>query len=136
MKRPGDVLGQRDEVEGGLQKRQRQDEDSEDSAEDRGSGNDGHGGPQHPANHNTSSLLSSPSHNRPPEIIIIDEHENDQTFDNSIGDNQGDGLFVPHSGPGSTIGTPSPRSTPANEDAAGLICYGMVGSEAVHLLLY
>lgn len=129
MKRPGDVLITRDDVEGGLQKRQRQDEESEHSVEDPDGGNDGDVGPQHPANDNTTSLpLPLSSHSRPPEIVIIDE----QAVDDGISDNQSDGLFVPHLEPGSTNETPSPRSTPANEDTAGLICYGMVGDDGTH----
>lgn len=136
MKRPGDALIITGSVvEGGLQKRQRQHKESEDSVEDLGGGNGGQIGPQHPAKENTTSFDSSVSHSDPPEIVIIDEQTNNQIVDNSIGDDKSDVLFVPPSRARSTNGTPSPRDTPANEHTEGLICYGMVGT-AVLTYLY
>lgn len=136
MKRPGNALVAEDCVGGGLWKRQRQDEDREGLTEDLGGGDNGDAGPQHPTNNNTTSLPSSLSLIQPPEIVIVDEQDIEQTVDDDASDSQSDGLFLPHLAAESRNATSSLASTPINGDSTGLICYGMVGNDNELLFLY
>lgn len=128
MKRPGEVLVRGDEVGGDLGKRQRQEDDSEGSAESLGSGNDGDIGPQHPNSNTTTTQTPEEDsfHHPPPDIVVVDESDNGRTVHHDVDENPSDGLFIPSPGAGSTNAASSLRSTPIAEDSANLICYGMV----------